>query len=284
MKMRKNIIFLLSILCGVVLYTGCGKEDDAIESGTLSVIREEDTEEKKDSDGLTEFDAFEGIYPSFSGVSPDGSASVVYKNKANPMRYFYSIEPHSGLKNGDVVKITIDGDDPERTANEYGYTLIETEKEFVVEGLDYYVSAIDEITDEMQGKMKDWVMASIKADMTKQVSQATLNDCEIIGYYLLSKATDGYELNNYCYVVFKITIETSSQEVPYYYCARYDNIIIKKDGSCKVTGGTDITTDSFYVDDYRIRGCQNMDEVYEKCINDWCWDTEKYNLETNISN
>lgn len=63
MKMRKNMILLLSILCGIVLYTDCGKEDNTVQSSTLSVIREEKgTEEKKNNGELTEFDAFEGMY------------------------------------------------------------------------------------------------------------------------------------------------------------------------------------------------------------------------------
>lgn len=198
------------------------------------------------------------------------------------MRYFYNIEPHSDLRNGDVVIISIDDDDPEKTANENGYTLIETEKEFVVEGLDHYVETIDEITNEMQNKMNEWVTASIKADMSKQVIEVSLKDCEIIGYYLLSKVTDSYDLNNHCYGVYKITITIIDQEVSYYYCARFDNIIIKGDGSCKVTDGSDISLDAFYEDDYRIQGFQTLDEIYEECIDDCCWDTENYKLETNL--
>lgn len=286
MNTPKNMIFLIILLCGGALLTGCGKENDTatVKTSTLSVIRtEEDTGEKEKTGELTEFDAFEGIYPNFSGTSPNGTASVVYRNKANPMRYFYSVEPRSDLRNGDVVKISIDGDDPEKKANEYGYTLLETEKEFVVEGLDYYVETIDEISNEMQEKMSDWVIASIQADMSKRVSEVSLNNCETIGYYLLSKKTNVYDLNNHCYGVYKNTIIYSGQEISYYYCARFDNIIIKKDGSCKVTGGSTITLDSFYEGDYRIRGCQTLDEIYEECVEDWCWDTENYKLETNIS-
>lgn len=277
MKIRKNLIFLISLLCGVVLFAGCGKDDDTVKSGTMSVIRtEENIGEKEKSDGLTEFDAFEGIYPSFSGTSPNGTASVVYKNKTNPMRYFYNIEPHSGLRNGDVVKISIDDDDPEKTANENGYTLIETEKEFVVEGLDYYVETIDEITDELQEKMQDGVISDINAELNRRSSNAMFKSCEIIGYYLLSKATDDYGLNNHCYGVYKITIINSEQEISYYYCDRCDNIIIKNDGSCKVTSGNSNVTS-------KIQGCQTLDEIYEECIEDWCWDTEKYKLETNVT-
>ncbi|MBD5469921.1 MAG: hypothetical protein HDR19_02025 [Lachnospiraceae bacterium] len=284
MKIQKNTIFVICLLWGAVLFAGCGKDDNAVKSSTMPVIKaEENIGENEKSNGLTEFDAFEGIYPSFSGTSPDGTASIVYKNKTNPMRYFYSIEPHSNLRNGDVVIISIDDDDPEKTANENGYTLIETEKEFVVEGLDYYVETIDEITDEMQNKMNEWATASIKADMSKQVIEVSLKDCEIIGYYLLSKVTDSYDLNNHCYSVYKITITIIDQEVSYYYCARFDNIIIKGDGSCKVTGGSGITLDGFYENDYRIQGCQTLDEVYEECIDDWCWDTENYKLETNMT-
>lgn len=286
MNTPKNMMLLIILLCGAALFTGCGKEKDTdiVKSDTLSVIRTEEDNGKKEKSGeLTEFDAFEGIYPSFSGTSPDGTASIVYKNKTNPMRYFYNIEPHSDLRNGDVVKISIDDDDPEKTANKYGYTLLETEKEFVVEGLDYYVETIDEISDEMQTKMKDWVISSIEADMSKRVSEVSLNNCETMGYYLLSKMTNAYDLNNHCYGIYKITLTYSEQKISYYYCARFDNIIIKNDGSCKVTGGSDITLDSFYEGDYRVRGCQTLDEVYEECVEDWCWDTENYKLETNIT-
>lgn len=112
----------------------------------------------------------------------------------------------------------------------------------------------------------------------------TLKDSEVIGYYLLSKVTDNYSLNNHCYGVYKITIANSELELSYYYCERFDNIIIRNDGSCKITtGNSDLTSNVFYEGDYRIRGCQTLDEIYEECIEDWCWDTENYKLETNIS-
>ncbi len=276
MNTPKNMIFLIILLCGGALLTGCGKENDTatVKTSTLSVIRtEEDTGEKEKTGELTEFDAFEGIYPNFSGTSPNGTASVVYRNKANPMRYFYSVEPHSDLRNGDVVKISIDGDDPEKKANEYGYTLLETEKEFVVEGLDYYVETIDEITDELQQKMQDRVISNINAELNRRSSNAMLKDCELIGYYLLSKVTDSYDLNNHCYGVYWITIIKSEQEMSYYYCERCDNIIIKNGGGCKITTGhSDMIS--------KTKGCQTLDEIYEECVEDWCWDTENVSVKS----
>lgn len=282
MKMRKSMIFIISLLCGVMVI-GCGKKEPETQSGTISVIREEETEAKEQSDGLTEFDPFEGIYPSFSGISPDGTASIVYKNKTNPMRYFYNIEPHSDLRNGDVVKISINDDDPEKTANEHGYTLLETEKEFVVEGLDYYVEAIDEITDELQDEMIEQVSSHVRADVKRYNGDVSLSDCKLIGYYLLSQSTRNYDINNFCYGVYEITVTCPERDISYFYCARFTNIVIKSNGGYKITmGADDVSSDVFYEGDYRIKGCSNLDEIYEACVADWCWDTETYDLETNM--
>lgn len=65
MKMQKNTIFVICLLWGAVLFAGCGKDDDTVKASTMSVIRtEENIGENEKSNGLTEFDAFERIYPS----------------------------------------------------------------------------------------------------------------------------------------------------------------------------------------------------------------------------
>ncbi len=102
-------------------------------------------------EGLPEvqkYDAFEGMNVNFSGVSPFGAAEI--QNAKYTGELNYELDKMYGLKNGDVVTVTIEtlpGADVSREP-------AELKKEFTVQGLREYIVSIDQIPEEAWNKLK----------------------------------------------------------------------------------------------------------------------------------
>lgn len=240
-------------------------------------------------DEIEEFDPFENLNVSFKGISPNGSASVEGSIDAVPSLYFKA-DKTSGLKNGDVIKVTLDSyeDDIESYCIQYGKVPSVLEKEITVEGLSAYVSAIDEIPEDMQEKMKGQAMDSFTANAAKWADGNSLESAEFLGYYFLTPKEGFYaSSNNEIYCVYKITAnvkgvtednteeEQTAQEV-YYTYYRYSDIMLLDDGTCSVdlSNGsmTNNTVESkygsvnFWFSNYYFYGYSNLDSMFNECV------------------
>lgn len=250
----------------------------------------EDKEFKVDSlDEAEEFDPFENLSVTFSGISPNGSLSMNGSIDEVPSIYFKA-DKTSGLKSGDVVKVTLDcySDDIEEYCLKYGKIPTALEKEFTVEGLSAYVSAIDEIPEDMQEKMKSQAMDAFTANAAKWADGNTLDSAEFIGYYFLTPKEGFYtSYNNELYCVYKITAnltgftednteeEQTGQET-YYTYYRYSNIMILDDGTCSVdlsngsmtsnTFNSKFGSMNFWFSNYYFYGYGDLDSMFNDCV------------------
>lgn len=69
----------------------------------------EDMELTVDSlDKVEEFDPFKNVSVTFSGISPNGSADIKGDVDDEELYLHFTADKTSGLKNGDVVKVTVD--------------------------------------------------------------------------------------------------------------------------------------------------------------------------------
>ena len=132
-------------------------------------------------EGLPEvqkYDAFDGMSVDFSGVSPFGEAEM--KNAKYTSELNYELDKTSGLKNGDVVTVTVEmipGVDKSREPEE-------SKKEFTVQGLREYIVSVDQIPEEAWAKLKT-EMANQKAaniDITGKMSGVVFEDVGDWGY------------------------------------------------------------------------------------------------------
>lgn len=95
-------------------------------------------------------DVFANLKVSFTGISPNGSVSVLGDTEsafAKAVQPLYEIEPSSeNLSNGDVIIISCE--EYEDLAAEEGYIIKEAKKEYTVEGLDEYVTSYSQLDEE----------------------------------------------------------------------------------------------------------------------------------------
>ena len=154
------------------------------------------TVQVKDLDEMPEFDPFEYIEVSFSGMSGDGTVTVDISD-ACPL------------------------DDVSDTAT------------YTVEGLDRYVAAIEELTPEMLTELQTQASDSINAfyDLDDGESITGVN---YIGLYFLKNKTDGSYYQNYVYLIYQVTFSTPAGDMTLYTYVRFEDIIYLADGSNEI--------------------------------------------------
>lgn len=263
--------------------------DKLSEKYKVEFVYEDKEFEVKSLDEVEEFDPFENLSITFSGISPNGSATVKGSINEVPSMYFQA-DKTSGLKNGDVVKVSLDcyDDDIEKYCLQYGKVPTALEKEFTVEGLSAYVSAIDEIPEDMQEKMKNQAIDSFTANAAKWADGNTLDSAEFIGYYFLTPKEGFYTShNNELYCVYKITAnltgftednteeEQTGQET-YYTYYHYSDIMLLDDGTCSVdlsngsmtsnTFNSKFGSMNFWFSNYYFYGYNDLDSMFNECV------------------
>lgn len=200
---------------------------------------------------VKDFDPFENVAVNFSGMSPNGSASVKADSNAG-IDLSYTLDKSSGLKNGDEVTVSISsnsGTDVEEYCMSKGKKPTVTEKTFTVEGLATYAQEIADISDDMMNKMLSQAEDTIKAKCVydEYGTTGSLKDLEHLGDYFLT-GKDGFDASPYnkMYCVYKGTVEFNALKrkgdgktnekgtVSFYTYYYYDNIVIMPDNTCSL--------------------------------------------------
>lgn len=247
------------------------------------------------------FDPFANVKLSYSGIAPNGSLSISGSVEGLGELKF-DADKTSGLSNGDTIKVTLScySGDVEEYCRNNGKIPSSVEKEFVVEGLSSYVQAIDEIPDDMQQKMQDQALDSIKANAANWNKSNSLDKAEFIGYYFLSPKEGFYTYdNNMIYCVYKVTAnikgykEDSDKEESiketYYTFYKYTDIMLLEDGTCSLNMSDGYLTNNrcksklgsndFWFSAYEFYGYSELDSMFNDCVTKQISD---YNYESTV--
>lgn len=260
-------------------------------------------------DEVETFDPFENVTVNFSGMSPNGSASINESGSSADIDLSYTLDKSSGLKNGDEVTVSVssyDDTDIEEYCESKGKAISATEKTFTVEGLASYAQTIADIPDDMKSKMLAQAEDAIKAKCIwdKEGTTGVLKSLEYLGdYYLTGK--EGFDASPYnkIYCVYKGTVEFNALKrhgdgktketgtasfYTYYY---YDNIIIMPDNTCSLdlsdgelasySYETDYGYDDFWgATFYSLHGKEDLDSMFNDCITS---QITNYNYESTVT-
>lgn len=260
-------------------------------------------------DEVETFDPFENVTVNFSGMSPNGSASISESGSSADIDLRYTLDKDSGLKNGDEVTVSVSSYDDtniEEYCESKGKAISATEKTFTVEGLASYAQTIADIPDDMKSKMLAQAEDAIKAKCIwdKEGTTGVLKSLEYLGdYYLTGK--EGFEASPYnkIYCVYKGTVEFNALKrhgdgktketgtasfYTYYY---YDNIIIMPDNTCSLdlsdgelasySYETDYGYDDFWgATFYSLHGKEDLDSMFNDCITS---QITNYNYESTVT-
>lgn len=247
----------------------------------LKYIGKEKTYTVEGLEDVTEIDPFQDVTIEYSGTAPAGKADVKNNSSDSFLSTLrYSASKTSELSNGDKIVVKIDTSDVEQKALENNYVLTQTEKEYVVEGLPYYVSVLSDIPDEMMEKMKKQTEDVIDAGAAEwNKENEILNGKEFLGNYLLIKKDSKlYGDNNYCYCIYKINATCEGEEFSYYYYVGFKDIIILEDGQCSVDLTNNIkpygnafwghvSGEAFLMgSNHYYIGYQDLDSMFNNCV------------------
>ena len=131
---------------------------------------------------IKEFDPFDNFEITFNGISSDGTA--IYDYKAADLNYFdFSVDKTTGLKNGDVVKVTVDKNAVENVIRYLGLKATVTEKEYTVSGLSEYMTSFKDLSSDLQDKLKSAAEKVIKDYVSGSYDSASkLSDLRYDGF------------------------------------------------------------------------------------------------------
>lgn len=209
-------------------------------------------------EGLKEIevvDAFADIELTFSGVSPNVTASVENnsKNEAVKNQYF-TIEGNGNLKKGDTFTVTINIDNEESLVERYGCVLKETSKEYTCENVDEYITDGSSLGEEVLAGMKEQTKDVIDSYFAGNGDEIKGSSIKYVGYYFLSRKNDSeYSWGdaNIAYIVYSAKVKSKEKkfkETTVYMSIKFTNIIKYADGtdfvnlnSTDIQGSTDLS-------------------------------------------
>ncbi|MBP1532763.1 MAG: hypothetical protein IK999_01355 [Ruminococcus sp.] len=222
---------------------------------------------------LKDVDLFDYLEVTFSGTSPNGTATIKQKDNS-PVQYIeYTASKTDGLSNGDTVKLTLSGN-----YEESGVKPAVTEKEYTVEKLPYYIKELSQIPEDTMEKMKandkDIFEAYVASnwDIPESFKKMTF-----LGNYFI-KPKDGIDFSwsddhweNKVYFVYKINWENDKGKGVYYWLSGYYDMIILEDGTCSFDlSQTNISypNNNYYeIDDHGyVYGYPDLDTAFSKII------------------
>ena len=239
-------------------------DNDLIDKYGIKFTGSEVKYKVKGLDKVKEVDPFEDVEVTFSGVSPNVSATVKNNSTEESLQYvYYSVDKSYDLKEGDEITVSIDADD-ENTAQNYGVVFTQKEKKFKVENVDKYISSTDDIDETFLSEMCKQTEDVINAYLAEKNDDfAPTEAIKYEGYYFLNlKNENAYDYHNKMYIVYSATIhnkkndgkkkkdpdydENAFADTKVYFPVYLTNLMKYADGSSFV--------DYTYVDKYAIKG------------------------------
>jgi hypothetical protein len=247
------------------------------------------------------FDAFTNLEVTFEGVEPQGQATIQYNGTDLSTSDFHCDEKN-GLSNGDVITVYINEGDMAYFAEDLGMIPEAMTKDYVVEGLDSYLSEISQITDsaltDMQNQAEDVYRAYAAQSW---IDSSELKSMTYLGDYLLTAkdSSSAWGSKNALYLVYKIQARNwySNDESSYdeindiYWYIEYSDLMVASDGTVTValtnysTPKNSVTIDSgislgwWSTQSWYYYGYTSVDDLYRDVVTS---NLDSYNYEDNV--
>lgn len=261
-----------------------------------------------DLEEVTTFDPFDGMTITFSGADTEGEAQIESIGSDEACQTLsYSIEPGSGLSNGDTVTVTVgDSDSTEWVTafvEQYGKAPAATSQTYTVEGLAYYATSASEIPEDtlrkMQMRAKE-TFTSRNYDEARDGGSQEMTGYEYIGTYFLSARDSENRVQNKVYLVYKYRMHLVASDnrtryeddIDAYWGCEFDNILITPDGGCEVdlTNYHEYSGDTIKIDTgvwaswniertFRFNGYSDLDAIYADLVTS---QADAYTSENNV--
>ena len=217
----------------VVTVTASWNEDYEKKAG-VKILSKEQEFTVEGLEEVKEVDPFEDIEVTFSGTPPYVYPDWTNNSEDDYLRYlWFNFEDYDSLDVGDTVTLTVDESEENALAN--GYKFTQTSKEYIVSGVDSYVTSAADISADNLDSMKNEATDALDAYFANNNSYIGNSGFSYEGsYYLVAKSSDTWGDTNVLYLVFSTTVtsaENAFEPTVVYFPVKYTNIMALSDGS-----------------------------------------------------
>lgn len=194
-----------------------------------------------------------------------------------------SLDKAEGLSNGDTVTFqwACDADTAKTTHNAI---LAPENATFTVEGLDEWVSALDQIG------QADWdTMAAAGEDALRQREGDSILSADCLGGYMLVRtdfSSEMVDVHNMLYAAYKVEAQLpDGSTLTYYAGVGFGDLVLHGDGSVEATGdygflaygNIDVKVNGDY---YNFTGFETLEDMNTECIDGY---SGMYSVESNVT-
>ena len=292
----------------VVTYTWDDNSDEAEEAFGVKVKYSDITYTVSGLASVNTFDAFDGVDVEFSGISPDGRATVNSLPTAAEAQGLYStLDENSGLSNGDTVTLTVHSnrDDFSDCIDKYGAMPQATEKTFTVEGLNEYVTSADTLSDSVLVSLQNQAEDVFKSYAAQRFSNGqTFKGMTYLGNYILTpKNKDSWGDKDRIVLAYQVTVHhdytselntTYDADDSFFWYITFNNVSKDADGNIasglndydtpttfvKIDSGVQKYSFSSSTETWEYYGYASLDILYNAAVNQY---VENYNHQDNVA-
>ena len=292
----------------VVTYTWDDNSDEAEEAFGVKVKYTDITYTVSGLASVNTFDAFDGVDVEFSGISPDGRATVnSLPTAAEAQGLYYTLDENSGLSNGDTVTLTVHSnrDDFSDCIDKYGAMPQATEKTFTVEGLNEYVTSADTLSDSVLVSLQNQAEDVFKSYAAQRFSNGqTFKGMTYLGNYILTpKNKDSWGDKDRIVLAYQVTVHhdytselntTYDADDSFFWYITFNNVSKDADGNIasglndydtpttfvKIDSGVQKYSFSSSTETWESYGYASLDSLYNAAVNQY---VENYNHQDNVA-
>ena len=292
----------------VVTYTWDDNSDEAEEAFGVKVKYTDITYTVSGLASVNTFDAFDGVDVEFSGISPDGRATVnSLPTAAEAQGLYYTLDENSGLSNGDTVTLTVHSnrDDFSDCIDKYGAMPQATEKTFTVAGLNEYVTSADTLSDSVLVSLQNQAEDVFKSYAAQRFSNGqTFKGMTYLGNYILTpKNKDSWGDKDRIVLAYQVTVHhdytselntTYDADDSFFWFITFNNVSKDADGNIasglndydtpttfvKIDSGVQKYSFSSSTETWEYYGYASLDSLYNAAVNQY---VENYNHQDNVA-
>lgn len=194
-----------------------------------------------------------------------------------------SLDKAEGLSNGDAVTFQWNCD-AETAQQEHNAVLAPENAAFTVEGLDEWVTALDQIG------QTDWdALAAAGEEALRQKEGDSILSADCLGGYMLVRqdfSSEMVDVHNMLYAAYKVEAQLpDGSTLTYYAGVGFGDLVLHGDGSVEATGdygflaygNIDVKVNGDY---YNFTGFETLEDMNTECIDGY---SGMYSVESNVT-
>ena len=224
-------------------------------------------------------DAFGDLTVEYEGYSPYASVKEIDSRVIGGATIYYSCSPEESLTKGDIVTVSAYTEDE-------GVILKEATKEYTVDQVGYYVSSLNEISEDTMTQMKSQAEDVILAYKATFEEDDTFKKYTYLGNYFLH-AKDPDEGDNIIYLVYQFNVTNKAGDRTFFTYISFDTICCSSTGDCIVDvneyrspcDGGFFAPRTSSIGNYYYYGYDSLDDMFEECV---LQNVDDYQYETTV--